>query len=171
MPGLNDDGNFLVPSVLTHGEHVLSIAVVTASGDQTTTEDIMVSTSRASVPAELMGKTFSYDHHDSAPCSSCDWPSGAWRIEFGEDGVIRIDDPAGGNATEGFEASTDGLIQLFGPTSWIVPEAARGGFCEAEGVTTMQWQLTPGGLTLSGDTPDPCASRATMFTGTWTPSS
>ncbi|MBA3688623.1 MAG: Ig-like domain-containing protein [Chloroflexi bacterium] len=166
----NDDGNLLVPSVLDPGSHRLRVDVYTTSGVAATSE-ANVTTTRPLVPAELEGKGF--QHQPSEPrCATCDMPDGVWRIEFGADGVIRFDDPLGGKGTEAFEATSDGVLTLYGPTSWIVPEEARGGFCESEGITTMTWQISGADLILStSGTDDPCPGRAWVFTGTWQPSS
>ena len=166
----NDDGNLFVPSVLDPGSHLLSVDVYTSSGVAATSE-ANVTTTRPSVPAELEGKGFKHQAPEQQ-CATCDVPDGVWRIEFGADGVIRFDDPLGGKGTEAFEATSDGVLTLYGPTSWIVPEEARGGFCDPNGIATMNWQISGADLILSASgTDDPCPGRAGVFTGTYQPSS
>jgi len=165
----NDDGNLFVPSVLDPGSHQLSVNVYTASGVAATSETT-VTTTRPSVPAELEGKGFKIQT-PAQRCPTCDMPDGVWRIEFGADGVIRFDDPLGGKGTEAFEATSDGALTLYGPTSWIVPEEAQGGFCNPDGMVPMTWRISGADLILSaGATPDPCPGRAWVFTGTYQPS-
>ena len=156
--------------MLEPGSHTLSVSVYTAAGVAATSE-ATVTTTRPAVPAELEGKGFA--HQPAEPrCPTCDMPDGVWRIEFGADGVIRFDDPLGGKGTEAFLATADGVLKLYGPTSWIVPKEAQGGFCHIEGIATMKWQISGANLILSASgTADSCLGRAWVFTGTYQPSS
>lgn len=126
--------------MLDPGSHRLRVDVYTTSGVAATSETT-VTTTRPSVPAELEGKGFKIQT-PAQRCPTCDMPDGVWRIEFGADGVIRFDDPLGGKGTEAFVATSDGVLTLYGPTSWIVPKEAQGGFCEADGIATMTWQIS-----------------------------
>ena len=166
----NDDGNLLIPSVLDPASHRLLVNVYTAAGVAATAE-ATVTTSRPAVPATLEGKGFKHQT-PAQKCATCDAPGGVWRMEFGGDGVIRFDDPLGGKGTEAFVATSDGVLTLYGPTSWIVPKEAQGGFCHIEGIATMKWQISGANLILStSGSDDPCPARAWVFTGTYQPSS
>jgi hypothetical protein len=159
----NDDGYLLVNAVLPPGSHVLAIDAVTTSGAHATTS-AKVTTTRPPVPVELLAKGFVQFKPADAPA-----PAGIWRIEFDADGVIRIDDPGGGKATEAFIATSDGGLTLYGPTNWIVPESDRNGFCdEPENIATMQWQVRGSDLVMSArGGSDNCDGRRSFFGGTW----
>jgi hypothetical protein len=132
-----------------------------------------VTTSRPSVPAALVGRTFARSMGGGTSTlpdgSTATVPAGAWRITFGADGVITVDDPGGSGANEGFLAKPDGTLALFGPANWVEPEDRRGGFCDsAEGIAPMRWSLAKSELVLSAAAPDPCDGRANLFVGKWT---
>lgn len=160
----NDDGNLFMPWVLVPGRHQLAINAATASGTSATTQ-ATVTTARPAVPPALLGKTFG-----RVVPASPQTPPGTWRITFGANGVIVFDDPNGSGGNEGFVATPDGAITLYGPANWIEPNKDRqGGFCAtADGVAKMHWQLQASGLELSTAGTDPCDGRSFLFTGTWT---
>ena len=158
----NDDGYLLINAVLTPGSHVLALDAVTVSGAHATT-DAAVTTTRALVPDELHDKNFIRFRPAGGPT-----PAGEWRIEFDVDGVVRINDPGGGRATEAFVATSDGGLTLYGPANWIVPESDRGGFCdEPENIAKMHWQLRGTDLVISAVGVDNCDGRTSFFAGTW----
>lgn len=160
----NDDGNLLMPWVLAPGRHQLAINAATASGASATTQ-ATVTTARPAVPPALLGKTFA-----RVVPASPQTPAGTWRITFGANGVIVFDDPNASGGNEGFVATPDGAITLYGPANWIEPSKDRqGGFCDtADGVAKMRWQLQASDLELSTVGTDPCDGRSFLFTGTWT---
>jgi hypothetical protein len=160
----NDDGNALMPWVLTPGSHELAVNVVTASGVAASAQ-VAVTTDRAPVPAALLDRKFVR----TMPAGG-QMPGGDWHLRFGVDGVVIVDDPEGGGANEGFRAAADGTMSLYGPANWVEPVARQGSFCDyAEGAVAMRWEVTGSELTLSsGDHPDPCPDRAFLFAGTWT---
>ena len=160
----NDDGNVLMPWVLTPGSHQLAINVVTASGVAATTQ-IAVTTDRAPVPAALLDRKFVRN----VPANASG-PAGDWHLRFGADGVIIVTDPWGGGVTEGFQAGADGTFSLYGPANWAASASLRGSLCDyAEGAVAMHWEVKGSELALSSDgQPDPCPDRASVFAGTWT---
>ena len=158
----NDDGYLLINGVLTPGSHLLAIDAATASGAHATTR-ATVTTTRPTVPVELLDKGFVRSRPAGGPT-----PAGDWRIEFDVDGVIGITDPGGGRATEAFVATSDGGLTLYGPANWIVPESDRGGFCdEPENIAKMHWQLSGSDLVISAGGTDNCSGRMSLFAGTW----
>ncbi len=159
----NDDGNLLIPWVLAPGSHQPGINAVTASGASAMTQ-ARITTTRPAVPAALLGKVFVRSMPGGGQT-----PAGDWRFTFNADGVIAIDDPGGFGANEGFLATSDGTMTLFGPANWIEPADRWGGFCDtADGIAKMHWQLQGTHLVLSSIGTDPCRGRAFLFAGTWT---
>ena len=158
----NDDGYLLINAVLTPGKHLLALDAVTVSGAHATT-DASVTTTRPPVPDELLNKGFVRFRPAGGPT-----PAGEWRIEFGVDGVIRINDAGAGRATEAFVATADGGLTLYGPANWIVPESDRGGFCdEPENIAKMHWQRRGTDLVILAVGSDNCDGRMSFFAGTW----
>ena len=159
----NDDGQLLLPWVLTPGPHQLAVNVVTASGVVASAQ-AEVTTDRPPVPAALLDRKFVR----TVPASESG-PAGDWHLRFGADGVIIVDDPWGTGVSEGFHAAPDGTLSLFGPANWIEPADHEGYFCGPDGVVGMHWKAKGSVLTLSStDHPDPCPGRASVFAGTWT---
>jgi hypothetical protein len=157
----NDDGNLLMPSVLQPGAHDLAIEVTTKSG-ATASVRIGVTTTRQSVPDALLGKVFAR----TVPGNPA-LPGGEWKFTLGVDGVLAFDDPNGSGGNEGFAATSDGGMSLFGPANWVEPVDRQGGFCDdPEGIAMLQWQLDGTTLTLS-DKNDPCPGRAFLFNAIW----
>ena len=159
----NDDGNVMMPWVLTPGSHELAINAVTSTGLTGSTQ-VTVTTDRPPVPAVLLDRKFAR----TMPAGGL-MPAGDWHLRFGADGVILVDDPLGGGANEGFQAAEDGTLSLYGPANWVEAVARQGSFCDyAEGAVGMRWEIKGTELTLSAIArPDPCPDRAFLFVGTW----
>ena len=119
---------------------------------------------QATVPSTLAGRTFGQAEPDGGSPRA-----DIWRLTFGANGVIAFDDPGGSGGNEGFIATSNGSISLYGPANWIEPQDRQGGFCDTvEGVAKMHWQLRATTLTLSKVGTDPCDGRTFILAGTWT---
>ncbi len=164
----NDDGNLLLPWLLASGTHDLGIEAVAASG-QTAKTDSSVTTSSQAVPADLSGKAFSRvlsgGTCPSPGGSQCTTPKRLAEITFGGNGIISVANP-GGSTNEGFKATPDGRLTLYGPAFWV--HEPDWGFCDiAEGVAELTWAVEGSDLTIAGAQTDPCAARSSLFEGVW----
>ena len=167
----NDDGNLLMPWVLDPGSHTLGINVTTVAGTRASTQ-LTVTTTRYDVPADLLGTTWSRtmdainsEGPDGSPSSS---PAGVWTITFGEDGLVTMAGPTGEAFNEGFHATPDGALTLFGQANWIVPADQRRILCGLEYLARLQWKVEASTLTMRLMDSDQCGARSDLFGGTWT---
>jgi hypothetical protein len=168
-----NDGNWLVTSFLTPGEHTFTVRVITTGG-HTATDTLKASvTAPAAPPAALAGtwtRTVTPADVQKAT-SSQPPPPGRWQLQIGAVGW-QLHDPTGGGLIldVGYQAAGSLLMR---PTIEYppYPNSNGGGLCEdTDPLWAWTYSVGDGGktLTLRPLGHDPCGDRAAILTGTWT---
>jgi len=168
------DGNYLVTSFLTPGEHSFTVRMITVGGQRAD------STVKASVVAEPALPNGLADTSWTREVTASDMqkatsseppPSGSWGLTIDSVGWM-IHDPEGGGLLFDVAYESEGGVELR-PTIARppFPNPTNGFFC-AEPDTSVLWTYTisDGGntLTLHPVSEDPCGDRAAILEGTWT---
>jgi hypothetical protein len=168
-----DDGNWLVTSFLTPGEHAFTVRVVATSGHSATSTAKAIVAAPPAPPAGLAGtwaRTITAADLKKATTDSPP-PLGAWRLTIAATGWEPID-PQGnrGLFDVGYQSA---LTVEMRPTIEYppFPNSNNGGFCgDTDPIFTWTTVIGSAGKTLAlhpvGQ--DPCGDRAAILEGTWT---
>ena len=167
------DGNWLVTSFLTPGEHTFTVRVITTGG-RTATKTVRASvTVPAAPPAALAGTwtrvVTSADVNRAT--SSQPPPSGHWRLQISPRGW-QLHDPKGGGQLFDVGYQPGGDMQMRPTIEYPpYPNSNSGGFC-ADTDPLWTWTYSAAGhgktLTLRPAGHDPCGDRTAILAGTWT---
>jgi hypothetical protein len=167
------DGNWLVTSFLSPGEHTFTTRVITADG-HTASDTVRASVSPPGNPPRALAGSWKrvVTPADVAKATSGEPPpTGHWRLEIGPTGW-QLHDPNGGGQLFDVGYQPDGKIQMR-PTIEYPPygNSNSGGFC-ADTDPLWTWTYSVGGngktLALRPAGHDPCGDRAGILAGTWT---
>jgi hypothetical protein len=167
------DGNWLVTSFLTPGEHTFTVRVITADGHEAA-DTVKASVSApTSPPAGLAGTwTRVVTPADVAKATSDEPPpSGRWRLQLGPTGW-QLRDPDGGGQLFDVGYQSAGRLQMR-PTIEYPPygNSNSGGFCaDTDQLWTWTYSIADHGstLTLNPVGNDPCGDRVAILAGEWT---
>lgn len=167
------DGNWLVTSFLTPGEHTFTVRVITKDA-QTATKTVKASVTAPAAPPAALARTWTrvVTPADLSKATSDEPPpSGRWRLQIGPTGW-QLHDPEGGGQLFDVGLEPGGRAQMR-PTIEYPPygNSNSGGFC-ADTDPLWIWTYSTEGhaktLTLRPVGHDPCGDRVAILAGTWT---
>jgi hypothetical protein len=169
-----DDGNWLVTSFLTPGEHTFTVRVITMDG-HTATDMVRASvTAPPAPPSALGGVTWV---HQVTPAdvlkatSDQPPPPGRWQLRIGPMGW-QLRDPTGGGGLFDVGYGPGGSLQMRPTVEYPpYPNGNNGGFCQdTDPLWAWTYSVGDGGqtLTLRPVGHDPCGDRIAILAGTWT---
>ena len=167
------DGNWLVTSFLTPGEHTFTVRVITTGG-QAASKTVKASVTTPAAPPAALARTWTrlVTPADVNKATSDEPPpSGRWRLQIGPAGW-QLHDPQGGGLLFDVGLVAGGRAQMR-PTIEYPPygNANSGGFCtETDPLWTWTYSVGDGvkTLTLRPAGHDPCGDRTAILAGTWT---
>ena len=168
------DGNWLVTSFLTPGEHAFTVRVITTSG-HTATDRVQASvTAPPAPPAAMRGVTWARQvtaadvrkaTSDQPP------PAGRWRLRISPAGW-QLYDPPGGGLLFDVGYGPAGSLQMRPTIQYPpYPNSNKGGFCrDTDPLWAWTYSVGDNGktLTLRSVGHDPCGDRIAILAGTWT---
>jgi hypothetical protein len=166
-----DDGNWLVTSFLTPGEHVFTVLVVPIAG-KSATRSVSATVSTSPAPPSALAGTWArtvtaIDIKKST--SGMPAPTGVWRLTIAAVGWELLDPQANsglfdvGYLSAGLEMRPTIEYPPF-------PNYNNGGFCaNTDPIFDWTFVLGRGGrtLTLHPEGQDPCGDRIAILEGTW----
>jgi hypothetical protein len=169
-----DDGNWLVTSFLTPGEHTFTVRVITADG-HTVTDTVRASVTAPPAPPSALGGVTWVRQVTPADVlkatSSQPPPAGRWRLRIGPTGW-QLRDPTGGGELFDVGYGPGGSLQMRPTIEYPpYPNSNNGGFCEdTDPLWAWTYSVGDGGqtLTLHPVGHDPCGDRIAILAGTWT---
>jgi len=168
-----DDGNWLVTSFLTPGEHIFTVRVITADG-HTATDTVRASVTAAPAPPPAL-RSVTWARQVSPAdvrkaTSDQPPPSGRWRLRISPTGW-QLHDPTGGGLLFDAGYRSAGNLQMRPAIDYPpYPKNDQGGFCEdTDPVWAWTYSVGDGGkaLTLHPVGHDPCGDRIAILAGTW----
>jgi hypothetical protein len=167
------DGNWLVTSFLTSGEHTFTVRAFTPDG-RTATDTVKASVAASPAPPAALAGTWTrvvtpadvkQATTDQPP------PPGRWRLRIGPTGW-QLGDPSGGGALFDVGYRPDGSMQMRPSIDYPpYPQNDQGGFCaDTDPLWTWTYSVAGDGktLTLRPAGHDPCGDRTAILAGTWT---
>jgi hypothetical protein len=170
------DGNWLVTSFLTPGEHTFTVRVITTGG-HTATDTVKASVAAPSVPPAALAGAWT---HIVTPAdikkatSSEPPPAGRWRLQISPMGW-QLHDPKGGGLLFDVGYQPGGNMQMRPTIEYPpYPNSNNGGFCaDTDPLWTWTYSVTGNGktLTLRPAGHDPCGDRTAILAGAWTAAS
>jgi hypothetical protein len=167
-----DDGNWLVASFLTPGEHTFTVTVVPIAGKPATRSVSATTFAPPAPPAALAGiwtrTVTAADMRKST--SGMPGPLGVWRLMIVAAGWELLD-PQGNKGL--FDVGNLSSALEMRPTIEYppFPNTNNGGFCaNTDPIFDWTYAVGRGGrsLTLHPKGQDPCGDRAAILEGTWT---
>jgi hypothetical protein len=170
-----DDGNWLVTSFLTPGEHTFTVRAITVQG-KTVTDTVKASISAPPAPPPTLRGTWKrlVTATDVTKASSNQPPpTGRWKLRIVPNGW-QLRDPTPGASWGLFDVKYLPRKKLqMRPTIEHppYPNSNNGGFCEAtDPLSTWTYSIGAGGGTLAVHAlgRDPCGDRTAILNGTWT---
>lgn len=175
---LNEEGNGLVPALLTPGTHTLAVRANSAGGGDAVTRQVHITVPEApGLPDDLAGDwrrrvskhdiTRNDGERKREDPSNEGPPPGAWTLHVQRNGLMEFDDPMGSGGAETLIPAGPGRVSFYGPPNWLLAEDRRGGFCGVEPVALYRWNVRGDTLTLRGVDDDHCADRNSLFQGEW----
>lgn len=169
-----DDGNWLVTSFLTPGEHTFTVRVITFDG-HTAADTVQASvTTPPAPPSALQGVTWARQVTATdvrKATSGQPPPPGRWRLRISPAGW-QLHDPTGGGLLFDVGYRPSGGLQMRPAIEYPpYPNSNSGGFCEdTDPLWTWTYSVGDNGKTLAlrpaGH--DPCGDRIAILAGTWT---
>jgi hypothetical protein len=168
------DGNWLVTSFLTPGEHSFTVRVITTDG-HTATDTVKASvTTPPAPPTALRGGTWTRQVTAAdvrKATSGQPPPFGSWRLRIETTGW-QLHDPTGGGLLFDVGYGPAGSLQMRPTIEYPpYPNSSNGGFCQ-DTDPLWAWTYSVGGngktLTLRPVGRDPCGDRIAILAGTWT---
>jgi hypothetical protein len=166
-----DDGNWLVTSFLTPGEHTFTVRVITVDG-RTATDTVRASVTAPPAPPSALGGVTWERQVTSADVlkatSDQPPPPGRWGLRIGPTGW-QLHDPTGGGELFDVSYGPGASLQMR-PTIEYPPYPNNGGFCEdTDPLWAWTYSVGDGGqtLTLRPVGHDPCGDRIAILAGTW----
>ena len=169
-----DDGNWLVTSFLTPGEHTFTVRVITTGG-HTATDTLKASVATPPAPpAALQGVTWARlvtAADVRKAISGQPPPPGRWRLRISAAGW-QLHDPTGGGLLFDVGYGTARSLQMRPAIEYPpYPNSNNGGFCQ-DTDPLWAWTYSVGDngktLTLRPVGHDPCGDRIAILAGTWT---
>jgi hypothetical protein len=167
-----DDGNWLVTTFLTPGEHTFTVRVISIDG-QTATRSISATTSAPPPPPAVLAGTWSRTvtaADITKSTSGMPPPAGDWRLMIVAAGWELLDPQANrGLFDVGYLPSALEMRPTIEYPPY--PNSNNGGFCaNTDPIFDWTYAVGRGGrtLTLHPQGQDPCGDRAAIFEGTWT---
>jgi hypothetical protein len=167
------DGNWLVTSFLTPGEHSFTVRVITTDG-HTATDTVNASAAAPPAPpAALRGVTWTRQITAAdvrKATSGQPPPPGSWRLRISPTGW-QLHDPKGGGLLFDVGYGPTGSLQMR-PTIEFppYPNSNDGGFCrDTDPVWAWTYSLGDNGntITLRPVGHDPCGDRIAILAGAW----
>jgi hypothetical protein len=167
-----DDGNWLVTTFLTPGEHTFTVRVISIAGKSATRSASATTSAPPPPPAALAGvwtrTVTAADMRKST--SGMPGPLGVWRLMIVAAGWELLD-PQGNKGLFDVAYLPGGLEMR--PTIEYppFPNTNNGGFCaNTDPIFDWTYAVGRGGrtLTLHPKGQDPCGDRAAILEGTWT---
>ena len=167
------DGNWLVTSFLTPGEHTFTVRVITTGG-RTATKTVKASVTAPAAPPAVLAGTWTRvvtPADVNKATSSQPPPSGRWRLQISPTGW-QLHDPEGGGQLFDVGYQPGGDMQMRPTIEYPpYPNSNSGGFC-ADTDPLWTWTYSTGGhgktFTLRPAGHDPCGDRSAILAGTWT---
>jgi hypothetical protein len=167
------DGNWLVTSFLTPGEHIFTVRVITTDG-RMAADTVKASVTAPTNPPAALARTWTRvvtPADVNKATSNEPPPSGRWRLQVGPTGW-QLHDPEGGGQLFDVGYQPGGSIQMR-PTIEYPPygNSNSGGFCaDTDPLWTWTYSIAGHGktLTLRPSGHDPCGDRVAILAGTWT---
>ena len=171
-----DDGNWLVTSFLTPGEHAFTVRVITTDGHTATDTVIASVTAPPAPPSALSGVTWARqvtlaDVQKST--SAQPPPPGRWRLRIDRMGWQLLDPTLSGNwGLFDVRYQPGGSLHMRPTIEYPpYPNSNNGSFCDdTDPLWTWTYSVADGGktLTLRPVGHDPCGNRTAILAGTWT---
>jgi hypothetical protein len=168
-----NDGNWLVTSFLTPGEHAFTVRVITADG-HAATKTVKASVTLPPAPPAALAGTWT---HVVTPADVKKAtvggapPAGRWRLQISPTGW-QLRDPTGSGLLFDVGYGSAQSLQMR-PTIEFppYPNSIGGGFCmDTDPLGAWTYSAAGGGttLTLRPVGHDPCSDRIAILAGTWT---
>jgi len=167
----NMDGYPFWPWLMGTGAHVLTAQATTAGGlTASASAHVVITGKPRSLPASLVGsyhRTVSTaDLTRTLHRQGIHIQAGSFTMQI-RDGLF-IWESAGVGANEVAVSAGPHQVQFKTSANWLAPRPDAGGFCEApEAPARYSWSLSGSRLTLRPASPDDCANRDAVLTGTW----
>ena len=169
-----NDGNWLVTSFVTPGEHTFTVRVITVDG-QTATDTVRASVTEAPAPPPaLRGSTWVRQVTAADVLKSTSGqppPAGRWQLRTGAMGW-QLYDPTGGGLLFDVGYGPAGRLRMRPTIEYPpYPNSNNGGFCEdTDPLWTWTYSVGDGKrtLTLRPAGHDPCGDRTAILAGRWT---
>lgn len=167
------DGNWLVTSFLTPGEHSFTVRVITTDG-HTATDTVNASAAAPPAPpVALRGVTWTRQVTAAdvrKATSGQPPPPGRWRLQISPTGW-QLHDPTGGGLLFDVGYGPTGSLQIRPTIEYPpYPNSNDGGFCQDRD-PLWAWTYSVGDngktLTLRSVGHDPCGDRIAILGGTW----
>jgi hypothetical protein len=168
------DGNYLVTSFLTPGQHNFKVRVITVASQSVESMVNAAVEAAPNPPNELANTSWTREitSEDVKKATSLEPPpSGQWGLAINSVGWI-IDDPLGGGLDIDLAYQVEGQVELR-PTieEPTFPNGRTGAFChEPDPSFLWTYKVSNDGktLTLHPVGQDPCGDRAAILEGAWT---
>jgi hypothetical protein len=168
-----NDGNWLVTSFLTPGEHTFTVRVITAGG-HTATDAVKAMVTAPPAPPEVLAGAWTrvVTPADLQKATSGQPPPpGRWVLQIGPVGW-QLHDPTGGALLFDVRYLPGVNLQMRPTIAYPpYPNSNNGGFCEdTDPLWAWTYSVGDGGkmLTLRPVGHDPCGDRIAILAGTWT---
>jgi hypothetical protein len=168
------DGNWLVTSFLTPGQHAFTVRVITADGHMAGSNTVKASVVAPAAPSAAVAGTWTrvVTPADVTKATTNEPPpAGHWRLQIGPTGW-QLHDPEGGGQLFDVGYQRGSSLQMRPTIEYPpYPNSNSGGFCaDTDRLWTWTYSVAGDGksLTLRPVGHDPCGDRVAILAGTWT---